>query len=663
MDKILALGRPGPVSVESFSPPTINSQLLRPLSATNSILDPVDSPWPGLASTPSPAWNVSMASSLCNDELTNIPVSLQLSNTTKVPTTVKQSLPNSYFPPRVSNSRPIGADVLLSSSSSVASEIQEQMSQSVRQKQFLGSQIFLPERSQASSSIALERTTPITRESLSLTYSTSDSMSIPHPMTTFKPHGHSAKSSFIQSQSQLAIDKDIVQRVQHIEQSSNSSSGIKTVPIHPSYDLKVLESNTPPANHLISPNPQIREQDILKEVDSINRRSKYILGIPSAIKTSPRIENQFVSTLEQPLLPVNVIPAANFNNGNNAGVLESVRIATNPGAPFSFSTPRTGTINVVNTVPITQDTSLTIFPAVNTPKMSLITLDNTSKVLPETEISINRSRPPLRRSLKPNSMESMIISELQESTPLQNQGTGGKVRPLQNIEIVQAPILNPEENLSLIIPNQLSHINPKQPSSNIKFVPCESEFKAKQSTSSEGESSLKLWPVGSSSGYVRLDNDRNIITAQKLSNCPLVSNDMNLEPQRIQSIITRSDPDIKSPNLNFPAELNVFQKPSSSSTYLLDPISPTRAFQNNKASNDSNLIPVSHVHIVPQATDSIKTGLYPTTVLNSDNLTKKLRAHTDGTAPISVISQNRVCDIAHQLLPNRYLRFYFDISH
>ena len=121
MDKILALGRPSSrqsvsVSVDSFSPPAINSQMLRPLSATNSILDPVDSPWPGLPSTPSPAWNVSMASTLCNDDMASIPVSIQLPNTAKIPMTVKQSLPSTYFSPRVANSRPIGADVLLSSS-------------------------------------------------------------------------------------------------------------------------------------------------------------------------------------------------------------------------------------------------------------------------------------------------------------------------------------------------------------------------------------------------------------------------------------------------------------------------------------------------------------------------------------------------------------------
>ena len=172
-------------------------------------------------------------------------------------------------------------------------------------------------------------------------------------------------------------------------------------------------------------------------------------------------------------------------NETDPAILEPIRLTTNTVPPFSIPTPRTGTINVINTVPITQDTSLTIFPSVNTPKMSLITLDNTTKVLPESEISLNRSRPPLRRSLKQSNMEPMILQDLSDRATLQNQVIGGKLKSLQNIELIQEPVLNPQQNLSLIIPNE-----------------------------------------------------QNLVSSQKLNNAPLIQNDINLVPQRVQNIAT-----------------------------------------------------------------------------------------------------------------------------
>ena len=594
VDKVLSLGQPTSrqsvsVSVESFSPPAIPSQLLRPLSVSNSILDPVDSPWPVLASTPSPAWNVSMASTLCNDELTNIPVSIQLPNSTKNQILGKQSFPSPYFPTRIANSRAIGADVLLSSSSSVASEIQEQMSQSVRQKQLIGSQTLLPERSPVTSSSAMETSNSATTDSLSLNYSSSDSLSGQHSTNAFKSHGISVKPAFIQSPTQLVVDKEILERVQHIDPTSNPPSDIKNLSIHPSYEIKLMGNQPSTVNHLMNTDSEIREQAIMKDIDSINKRNKYILGIPSAVKTFPRIQNQLASSIEQPILPVNVIHTANYSNETNPAVLEPIRLTSNTIPPFSIPTPRTGTINVINTVPITQDTSLTIFPSVNTPKMSLITLDNTTKVLPEPEISINRSRPPLRRNLKQSNMEPMILQDLSDRATLQNQAIGGKLKSLQNIEIIQEPILNPQQNVSLIIPNE-----------------------------------------------------QNFVSSQKLNNAPLVQNNINLEPQRIQNIVTRPASDLKPHNLNLSMGLDALKKPSQSSStlYLPDQMSTARTLQNFRTNDNLAVIPVSHVQVLPQAPDKLKAKVLRTTVIAPDKLSQSIKNLQERPAQVSFNPQN-----------------------
>ena len=594
VDKVLSFGRPTSrqsvsVSVESFSPPAIPSQLLRPLSVTNSILDPVDSPWPGLASTPSPAWNVSMASTLCNDELTNIPVSIQLSNSTKNQISGKQSFPSPYFPTRIANSRPIGADVLLSSSSSVASEIQEQMSQSVRQKQLIGSQMLLPERSPVTSSSAMETSNSATTDSLSLNFSCSESLPVQHSTNAFKSHGISVKPAFIQSPTQLVVDKEILERVQHVEPASNPTSDIKNLSIHSNYDIKLMGNQPSTANHLMNTDSKIREEAIVKDIDSINKRNKFIFGIPSAIKNFPRVQNHLASSIEQPILPVNVIHNANYNNETNPAVLEPIRLATNAVPPFSIPTPRTGTINVINTVPITQDTSLTIFPSVNTPKMSLITLDNTTKVLPESEISINRSRPPLRRSLKQSNMEPMILHDLSDRATLQNQVIGGKLKSLQNIEIIQEPILNPQQNVSLIIPNE-----------------------------------------------------QNLVSSQKLNNAPLIQNDINLVPQRVQNIVTRPAPDLKTHNLNLSMGLDALKKPSqtSSNSYLLDQMLPARTLQNFRANDNLAVIPVNHVQVLPQVPDKLKTKVLRTTLITPDKLSQSIKNVQERPTQVSFNTQN-----------------------
>ena len=95
---------------------------------------------------------------------------------------------------------------------------------------------------------------------------------------------------------------------------SNSASDIKNLSIHPNYDIKLIANQPSTVNHLTNTDSEIREQAIVKDIDSINKRNKCIFGIPSAIKNFPRVQNHLVSSIEQPILPVNVIHTANYNN-------------------------------------------------------------------------------------------------------------------------------------------------------------------------------------------------------------------------------------------------------------------------------------------------------------------------------------------------------------
>ena len=157
VDKMLGLGRPASQLssssyLDSFSQSTSgNNQLLRPLSVTPSILEPPESPWPLQSSTPSPAWSGSIANQICTEEMSqqlpNISSSVHFSTTTRSAASIIPTVStNTSLSSRALNNRPIGADVLLSSSSSVASEIQEQMSQSQRQKNLLEPNLGVPIR-------------------------------------------------------------------------------------------------------------------------------------------------------------------------------------------------------------------------------------------------------------------------------------------------------------------------------------------------------------------------------------------------------------------------------------------------------------------------------------------------------------------------------------
>ena len=94
VDKMLGLGRPASQLssssyLDSFSQSTSgNSQLLRPLSVTPSILEPPESPWPLQSSTPSPAWSASIGNQMCTEEISqqlpNISSSVHFSTSTRL---------------------------------------------------------------------------------------------------------------------------------------------------------------------------------------------------------------------------------------------------------------------------------------------------------------------------------------------------------------------------------------------------------------------------------------------------------------------------------------------------------------------------------------------------------------------------------------------------
>ena len=174
-----------------------------------------------------------------------------------------QTLANTSNPSHVVSSRPIGADVLLSSSSSVASEIQEQMSQSVRQKSLFAPQICLPNRPPTSAhTLPLEHSNSAKTVNLPLDYNSPESMSIHHPVNAFKPQkqASSNKSGFIQTPVHVTVSREQLERELHqnIASSSSCISDIKHLPLHSPCNVKLVEGDSFHSNQIIQPISQIR---------------------------------------------------------------------------------------------------------------------------------------------------------------------------------------------------------------------------------------------------------------------------------------------------------------------------------------------------------------------------------------------------------------------
>ena len=660
---MLGLGRPGSrllgtMPVDSFSQSSGNSQLLRPLSVTPSILDSAESPWPLLVSTPSPAWSGSTTNTLCPDDvaqqISSIPPSSQLSNCTRIPTSLIPTMSNSSMSSSVINNRPIGADVLLSSSSSVASQIQEQMSHSLRQKNLMGPQVSLCERVTpiTVSSTSIDHPNASLNVSLPLSFSSTEPISTNHSASPFKPHGQkvSIKSALVQTPVQVTVPRESILREAHhnLQISSSSNSDIKSVPLQPTCTLKLVGGDSLSSNQFLQPISHLgREHDMLKEVNDTNKRIKQNFSIPATLNTIPRTQNSLTSSLELPLLPVGVVSCANYNPPNNPSLLGPLRLASNPSVSFSVSTPSTGMLNVVRTVPVVPETGLTLFPSVNTPKMSLITLDNSDKVVSQNEISQCHTRPPLRRILRESTSEPLVVGSISNCPPFQGQMSNQKMQPFENVEIVSGPTLSSEQNVRVLLPENLSYMNTHQNASNVKFVPCVDGLREKQAMpSSTEDGNIKLWSIGSSNGIIGYENDKDIITTQRQDAASMLSSGAIVRQQRMEKANKESISDMKMLNLhgNFSSPINVPPNGSSASsiTSILGQITKERITQQCETSNRSMVQPMGQVDILQPVAGNIQSGVIEATLLNPQKMTyntKQIIKNQD-SIPITIMPQH-----------------------
>ena len=500
VEKAVGLGRPGSrlsglSFIDSFSQSTGNNQPLRPLSVTPSIGDPLESSWPLLSSTPSPAWSGPITNTLGTDDMghqiSNQHSSTQLPNHTTIPTSLIPRILNSPMPSNAISNRPIGADVLLSSSSSVASQIQEQMSQSLRQKSLMNSQISLPEREApiTASNVSLDSSSGALSVSLPLNFRGTEPTPTQIRILPFKPttQAGSVQSTILQTPVQVPIGQELPRIGTHCSVATTSicHSDIKTLPLQPTATLKLVEADPLPSNQFLQPICHLRDQNMLKGVNTMNNKPNENLNISTMPTIIPKVQNIPVSSLELPLQPVRILSQGNHNSSNNPALVGPLKLANDGcSVPYSVSTPGTGVLNVIKTFPVVPETGLTIFPSINTPKMSLITLENSNKVEQPNQNLNYHPGPTLRRVFNKTSAEPLVVGGISDTNALDLQIIHPKIKSFENLNFASSPSLNQDQNVKLLLSNNPSYINTNQNKSNVNFVPCVEEVKEKQEMSS-----------------------------------------------------------------------------------------------------------------------------------------------------------------------------------
>ena len=286
---------------------------------------------------------------------------------------------NTSLSSRALNNRPIGADVLLSSSSSVASEIQEQMSQSQRQKNLLEPNLGVPIREDNVRTSLIPNAHLPRHKTIPVKFSVSEPITSSQQLgSLFKPPKQTIlnKPMLIQAPVQVPVTREFVSAgVSHnrLDPSAVGISDIKTLPIQPSCTIKLIDDGPSiPSNQLnLHPISQAPRQDnILKQVNIMANNEHSFSLPPSSLNNIQKEQKPLNSSLQLPLLPINVPSSNSYNTPNNSALLGSLQLVSNSGVPFPVTTPSTGMFNVVQTVPIMPEAGLTIFPSVNTPKMS-----------------------------------------------------------------------------------------------------------------------------------------------------------------------------------------------------------------------------------------------------------------------------------------------------
>ena len=647
---MLGLGRPASQLssssyLDSFSQSTSgNNQLLRPLSVTPSILEPPESPWPLQSSTPSPAWSGSIGNQMCTEEMSqqlpNISSSVHFSTSTRATASIIPTVStNTSLSSRALNNRPIGADVLLSSSSSAASEIQEQMSQSQRQKSLLEPNLGLPTREDnvrtslfPNAHLARHKTMPV-KFSVSEPIPSSQQLS-----SLFKPPKQTIlnKPMLIHAPVQVPVTREFVSvgvSNNRLDPSAVGISDIKTLPIQPSCTIKLIDEGPPlPSNqlnlHPISQAP--RQENILKQVNIMANNEHSFSLPPSSLNNIQKAQKPLNSSLQLPLLPINVPSSANYNTPNNSALLGSLQLVSNSGVPFPVTTPSTGMFNVVQTVPIMPEAGLTIFPSVNTPKMSLITLESSNKNMTDQTDSVQCDpRPPLRRILKQDTADQIVVGSISTSAPFQTQIPGGKMASFENVEILQGQSVNPEQNMRVLLQDDVSLVNPNQNRSNVKFVQAVDDIGSKQGiNSSTGSGKMKLWQDIPSVGVLKFDTGRNTISAPKSENIGTMGVDAEMKRQINSNLIrdatVASINTIKIPE-NFSTPLNIQQTGQSGHliTSVIEQPNSGKIHERCQTRAESVLGTLGHpVHILSSNQPKAQNNLLQTLISTQDTAHK-----------------------------------------